>query len=67
MHLFSGKAVQCVMAALLFLTFASPLPAAQDPIGKWPEKPVRVVVAAAPGSGDDFATRLLAPKLSELL
>ena len=55
------------MAGLLFLTFASPLPAAQDSIGKWPEKVVRVVVATAPGSGDDFVTRLLAPKLSELL
>ncbi|HEY0336725.1 MAG TPA: tripartite tricarboxylate transporter substrate-binding protein [Burkholderiales bacterium] len=67
MHLFSRKAVQCYMPGLLFLTFASEPPAAQDVSGKWPEKPVRVIVAAAPGSGDDFATRLLAPKLSELL
>jgi tripartite-type tricarboxylate transporter receptor subunit TctC len=28
---------------------------------------VRIVVATAPGSGDDFVTRLIAPKVSELL
>src|SRR5215210_2400225 len=67
MHLFSRTAVQCYIPGLLFLTFGGELPAAQDQTGKWPEKPVRVVVATAPGSGDDFVTRLLAPKLSELL
>ena len=67
MSLFARRAVQCFMAALVFLTFANPVPAAQDQAGKWPEKAVRVVVATAPGSGDDFVTRLIAPKLSELL
>ena len=37
---------------------------AADP---YPVKPVRIVVASGPGSGDDFATRVLAIKLSELL
>jgi tripartite-type tricarboxylate transporter receptor subunit TctC len=35
--------------------------------GKWPEKPVRVIIAAGPGGGDDFVTRLIAPKLAEML
>lgn len=35
--------------------------------GKWPEKPVRMIVAAAPGGGDDYVTRLISPKLAELL
>jgi tripartite-type tricarboxylate transporter receptor subunit TctC len=35
--------------------------------GKWPEKPVRIIIAAAPGGGDDFMTRLIAPKLAEQL
>jgi tripartite-type tricarboxylate transporter receptor subunit TctC len=35
--------------------------------GKWPEKPVRLVVASSPGSGDDYVARVIAPKLSELL
>jgi len=35
--------------------------------GKWPEKPVRMVVATAPGGGDDYVTRLISPKLAELL
>jgi tripartite-type tricarboxylate transporter receptor subunit TctC len=33
----------------------------------YPTKPVRMIVATAPGGGDDFATRLVAPKLGELL
>jgi tripartite-type tricarboxylate transporter receptor subunit TctC len=43
------------------------LPAAHAQTGKWPEKPVRIIIAAAPGGGDDFVTRLIAPKLGELL
>ena len=50
--------------ACVALIAAVPVAQAQ---GKWPEKPVRIVVATAPGGGDDFATRLIAPKLSELL
>jgi tripartite-type tricarboxylate transporter receptor subunit TctC len=33
----------------------------------YPAKPVRIIVAAGAGSGDDFVTRQLAPKLSDLL
>src|SRR5688572_7127045 len=35
--------------------------------GKWPEKPVRIVVATTPGGGDDFVTRLISPSLAKLL
>src|SRR5689334_18157918 len=58
---------QCFLAASLLLSFSPAIRAAQSPPGKWPEKVVRMIVAAAPGSGDDFTTRLLAPKLSDLL
>ncbi len=34
---------------------------------RWPEKPVRIVIATPPGGGDDYITRLLAPKLAEIL
>ena len=44
---------------LLFLTLAQ----AAD----YPTKPVRIIVASGPGSGDDFATRVLANELSTLL
>lgn len=67
MKRFSRRAVQSFIPGLLCLTSAGELPAAQDSTGKWPEKAVRLVVATAPGGGDDFITRLLAPKLSELL
>ena len=51
-------------AAVLACLF---LPVAHAQTGKWPEKPVRIIIAAAPGGGDDFITRLIAPKLGELL
>jgi tripartite-type tricarboxylate transporter receptor subunit TctC len=35
--------------------------------GKWPDKPVRIIVATGPGGVDDFVARLIAPKLGELL
>jgi len=37
------------------------------PASAYPVKPVRIVVASGPGSGDDFATRVLAERLSVLL
>jgi tripartite-type tricarboxylate transporter receptor subunit TctC len=37
---------------------------AQEP---YPVKPVRFIVASGPGSGDDFATRVLANELSNIL
>ena len=52
---------------LLLLALVAGLSAAHAQTGKWPEKPVRIIVAAAPGGGDDFVTRLMAPRLGELL
>ena len=51
----------------LMLALSATSLAVQAQTGKWPEKPVRIVIAAAPGGGDDFTTRLIAPKLAELL
>ena len=58
---------QPLRLALTAALACSILPAAHAQTGKWPEKPVRIIIAAAPGGGDDFVTRLMAPKLGELL
>jgi tripartite-type tricarboxylate transporter receptor subunit TctC len=50
------------VAAILGLLVAG-IAAAQT----YPSKPVRIIVASGPGSGDDFATRTLAHELSIIL
>ncbi len=50
--------------ALLLLALAAALPAAQAQTGKWPEKPVRIVVPTGAGTGTDRIARMLAARLS---
>jgi tripartite-type tricarboxylate transporter receptor subunit TctC len=57
---FVNVIVRGALAALLSVTAA----AAQT---DYPNKPVRIIVASGPGSGDDFATRVLADQLSRIL
>jgi tripartite-type tricarboxylate transporter receptor subunit TctC len=59
----SSQPIRFALAAAL----ACSMLAAHAQTGKWPEKPVRIIIAAAPGGGDDFVTRLIAPKLADLL
>lgn len=52
---------------LLALTLVGTMSDTYAQSGNWPEKPVRIIIAAPPGGGDDFVTRLIAPKLAEQL
>jgi tripartite-type tricarboxylate transporter receptor subunit TctC len=50
---------------LLLLALTGALPTAQAQSGKWPERPVRVIVPFPPGGSPDVIARLLAPRLAE--
>jgi tripartite-type tricarboxylate transporter receptor subunit TctC len=50
---------------LLLLALAASLPTAQAQSGKWPTKPVRVIVPTAAAGTSDFIARLFASRLTE--
>ena len=53
--------------SLVALLLAAALPGAHGQTVKWPERTVRIIVAGGPAGGDNFVTRLIAPKLGDQL
>ena len=53
------------IGGLLLLVLVGALPAAHAQSGKWPERPVRVIIPFPPGDSPDVVARLLAPRLFE--
>ena len=49
----------------MLLALAAALPAAQAQTGKWPDKPVRVIVPFPPGGTTDVVARTFGPQLAE--
>jgi tripartite-type tricarboxylate transporter receptor subunit TctC len=58
--------MRTVRASFMLMLIAV-MPAVHAQAVKWPEKPVRLIVAAGAGGGDDFVARLIVPKLGVLL
>jgi tripartite-type tricarboxylate transporter receptor subunit TctC len=52
-----------VVAAVMFIVFAVLSPAS----AAYPDKPIRWIVPSTPGGGTDTTTRIVVPKLSEIL
>ena len=51
--------------ALLLLALAAAVPVAYAQTGKWPEKPVRIIVSLSPGGSVDTIARMVATRLSD--
>src|SRR5690242_335370 len=66
MNLPKEPAMRTARASFMLMLIAV-MPAVHAQTVKWPEKPVRLIVAAGAGGGDDFVARLIVPKLGELL
>lgn len=58
-------AVENVTAALLGVALTVTAPAVLAQSSKWPERPVRVIAAAPPGSPSDIVSRVVSAKLTE--
>jgi tripartite-type tricarboxylate transporter receptor subunit TctC len=59
---------QAVFALMVAATVAQPVRgAASDPVGNYPNRPIRFILANGPGSNADIFTRILAQRLGEVL
>jgi tripartite-type tricarboxylate transporter receptor subunit TctC len=50
---------------LLLLAFVATLPTVQAQTGKWPERPIRIIVPTAAGGPTDFTARAIGQRMTE--
>ena len=53
------------ISGLLLLALVAPVPAAHAQSGKWPERPVRVIIVFPPGGSNDVTARIVFAKMNE--
>ncbi len=63
------KSLACTAALAVFALTLSIAPAAaqSDPAANYPNKPIRLIVGFGAGGGTDLLTRIVAPKLAEVI
>jgi len=60
------RAFSLALFSAAFLLFSVAW-AQDEPVAKFPSKPIRLIVGFAPGGGSDISARIIGPKLSEIL
>ena len=63
----SGMSIRATLALGILFTGAAAVPAAAQPADAYPNKPIKVIVPFAAGSGNDIFARVVGAKVSELL
>ena len=63
----STRPTRAVLIAFALTILAAPASAQSDPAATYPNKPIRLILGFAAGGGTDLLSRIVGPKLSDIL